>query len=155
MDTSNPNPAQLFITADLRPSVVPKFEKFEALPPDASEPRLRSAAEAILGDAMSELGISSGAEALLEERFSPTADVTYTDLEGEAVILNLANGMYYLLNRTGTFIWSLLDGSRSLTEIAELVAAKHSAPLSVVRADLVAFAERLRTQGMIAAGRPA
>lgn len=48
-------------------------------------------------------------------------------LEGEAVIISAETSYYYSLNKTGTYIWSLLiDGAPSLEEIVARVAEKYA-----------------------------
>jgi len=44
-------------------------------------------------------------------------DVVFRDLAGEAVILNLASGIYFGLNEVGTRMWNLLAEHGSTEQI--------------------------------------
>lgn len=46
--------------------------------------------------------------ARLDTQITASEDVLYTDLEGGAVLLNLANGQYYGLDKTGAEMWKML-----------------------------------------------
>ncbi len=45
-------------------------------------------------------------------------NVLWREFDGEAVLLDPAEGCSYNLNRVGTFIWKLLDGNHTNTDIA-------------------------------------
>lgn len=85
--------------------------------------------------------------------FTRGADVTSTVLDDEAVLLNLANGVYYSLNPVGTAIWEQLTGSQSLAEILGIVHRQFEVTEEIVRQDLVALVSRLREEGLIAERR--
>ena len=57
-------------------------------------------------------------------------------IDGEAIIINLANGLYYSLEKTGALAWVLMGGGYSLDESADLLSAWFSEPRERVRADL-------------------
>lgn len=46
-------------------------------------------------------------------------------IDGEAIIINLANGIYYSLDSVGGRIWELLEGGRSLVEVADVIAGSY------------------------------
>src|SRR3954467_7457996 len=50
-------------------------------------------------------------------RYSAIKEHLYSDLNGEAVVLNLRNGKYYGLNAVGNSIWGLIQTPKSLREI--------------------------------------
>lgn len=75
-------------------------------------------------------------------------------LEGEAVILYPEAGTLHRLNVTGTRMWELLDGKRSLAEVAAGLAAEYDvAPTDAVR-DLQAVAADLMAAGLVEVARP-
>lgn len=53
----------------------------------------------------------------MEDKVILNDDVVVTELEGEAVLLNLNTKMYYTLNKTGLFIWKRLGEKLSFGEI--------------------------------------
>lgn len=44
------------------------------------------------------------------------------------VLLHLGSGQYHGLNQTGAWLWELIDGSRTVPEIAAEFRARHDAP---------------------------
>ena len=50
---------------------------------------------------------------------TPDSDVIVTELDGEAVLLNLDTKLYFSLNATGVAIWKLLDEGLTLGQIGE------------------------------------
>jgi hypothetical protein len=70
-------------------------------------------------------------------------------IDGEAIIINLANGLYYSLEKTGALAWVLIGGGYSLDESADLLSARFSEPRERVRADLDKLANELLVQKLI------
>lgn len=74
-------------------------------------------------------------------------DVTHQRLQGgEAVLLHLESGEYHELNPTGALVWSLMDGDRSVAEIAGAVRERVDDPpddlVQVIRDFLGALRDR-------------
>jgi hypothetical protein len=42
-------------------------------------------------------------------------------IDGEAIIINLANGVYYSMDKVGAFVWDLLQAGHTLDEIIAAV----------------------------------
>lgn len=65
---------------------------------------------------------------------APSEDVVARETEGELIVVPLVAGIgdaedeLYTLNETGKAIWSRLDGTRSLRQIASELPAEHSTP---------------------------
>jgi Coenzyme PQQ synthesis protein D (PqqD) len=47
--------------------------------------------------------------------------VLWRELDGEAVLLDPAEGCTYNLNRVGTLIWKLIDGDHTASDIASAI----------------------------------
>ncbi len=58
----------------------------------------------------------------------------------------------YTLNETGAFIWQSLDGSRSVAEIATLMAERYDAPAAEIEADVLETVGSLLEAKLLAAG---
>ncbi len=56
---------------------------------------------------------------MLEDTVSANSEVIVTELDDEAVLLNMQTKMYFSLNTTGLVIWNLLDQGLSLGMVAE------------------------------------
>jgi hypothetical protein len=47
-----------------------------------------------------------------------TQDTPWNVIDNEVVVLNLDSGHYYILNETGCRIWEMLDGNKTVADIA-------------------------------------
>ena len=72
-------------------------------------------------------------------------------IEGEAVILSLDTKVFRGLNAVGSRVWELIDGRRSVDEIAELVAGEFQVAPDVAARDVSAFIEQLLAKGLATA----
>lgn len=82
-------------------------------------------------------------------RFQSHEDVQSSFLDGEAVLLNLENGMYYSLNRVGTVIWELCDGGHTLADILEKVCENFEVEEEQAKHDLLAISSELLEQKLL------
>ena len=74
--------------------------------------------------------------------------IAWRDVAGEVVLLNPKEDVIMGLNGCGGETWKLLDGARTLGEIAEAIASKYNAKLEQVLEDVVAFAAVLLQRGL-------
>lgn len=70
-------------------------------------------------------------------------DVMWRKVAGEVVILNAEGNRILGLNGTGGRVWELIDGARSVADIAAVVAGEHHRPVDIVVGDVLAFARGL------------
>lgn len=70
-------------------------------------------------------------------------DVAARVIDGEAIIINLATGVYYSLDDVGGVIWALLERGASLGETAAAVANRYRIPADQARADVERLALEL------------
>ena len=70
-------------------------------------------------------------------------------IEDETLVLKLDSGRMGVLNRVGGWMWDLMDGTRSLREIARACADEYEVDVGQVEADVVAYAQRLLEREMI------
>ena len=59
-----------------------------------------------------------------DSRFEASPDVRARQLDDEMVLLDLAAGQYYSLNRAGTEVWHAVVRGASLAEVKDGVAGK-------------------------------
>jgi len=79
-------------------------------------------------------------------------DVVYRDLEGEAVILDLASGTYFGLNEVGTRVWRMIDEGRDAAEIVDIVATEYQADRGTIAQDVARLLNDLSARRLIVAG---
>jgi len=70
-------------------------------------------------------------------------------IDGEAVMVLPATGKVHTLNEVGTRFWELVDGQRTLEQIAAALADEFDAPSERVEADCRAFVEELSARGLL------
>jgi hypothetical protein len=49
----------------------------------------------------------------------------------------------FTLNDTGAFVWDLIDGTRSVSDLAEAVASEYNIPIEVALADVEGYVAQL------------
>jgi Coenzyme PQQ synthesis protein D (PqqD) len=72
-------------------------------------------------------------------------------VDGEVMVMNLRDGIYYSVTGGAAAIWPALVGGVALDEIAANVARTTAAPLARVAADLDVYVARLGDEGILRA----
>jgi hypothetical protein len=80
-----------------------------------------------------------------------SADVIFRDLEGEAVLLDLASGRYYGLNAVATRVWMLLDGGTTVEAVVAAVTAEFDAAAEEIARDVDELLAELTARGLVVA----
>jgi Coenzyme PQQ synthesis protein D (PqqD). len=70
-------------------------------------------------------------------------------VDGEAILINLANGMYYSLEKVGGLVWSMVTGGSSIARIAEVISERYSIPVAQAQEDVRRLVEELLADGLI------
>ena len=70
-------------------------------------------------------------------------------IDGEAVMVLPGTGKVHTLNEVGTRFWELVDGQRTLEEIAAALADEFDAPAERIGADCRTFVEELTARGLL------
>ena len=152
MGESNPSEKkELFIGSQLRPQV--GHEENPDIPqvsPSATNQEIQNAAIKVLGGSSSVSGPGPEAWQKLKEcRFQAHDDVHSSVLEGETVLLNLDNGMYYSLNKVGTVIWELCDGQHTLEKVLQKICDRFDVEEEQAKQDLLVLSSQLLNQKLL------
>ena len=86
---------------------------------------------------------------VLSDILAPVPGVLSRETDDELVVVLPERGRYIVLNGTGAEVFRLVDGQRTLEQIASSLSESHSAPLEQVEADVLAFAARLLDRGAV------
>lgn len=78
-------------------------------------------------------------------------DQVSTELEGEAVILGLADGIYYGLDGVGALVWERLREPCSVAELVGAVTAAYAVDAETAERDLLALLAELAERRLIEA----
>jgi hypothetical protein len=74
-------------------------------------------------------------------------------VDGEAVLVDPKKGMVRVLNPAGARIWEMIDGQRTVAELAAGIAAEYGIEMSRAEADTIAFCEDLVRRGVLTVSR--
>lgn len=86
----------------------------------------------------------------LSDTFSISDNVVAREVGGEMVLLDLASGQYFGLDKVGSRIWELVSQSpRALGELCDKIEAEFDAPRARIEADLIELVEQLLQQDLI------
>jgi hypothetical protein len=90
----------------------------------------------------------------LEACYEKDPNIVSREIAGEQILVPIRKksadmAAIYVLNETGTRIWSLLDGRRSLGEIVALLAEEYEVHPDTAKADLVEVTDALMELGML------
>jgi len=83
-----------------------------------------------------------------------TEGLMSTPVDDEIVFLNPGTDSYVALDRIGRRIWELLESPQRVADLAAALAAEFDADVGVVGADVAAFLDELKRDGMVRAVTP-
>jgi hypothetical protein len=84
-----------------------------------------------------------------EKKYKRAPDCAFREIEGEVFIVSSKTAGVHLLNSVGTFIWNLLDGEKTMNEIAVAVVAEFDVAAEDARWDTMEFIEEIKKSGII------
>ena len=76
-------------------------------------------------------------------------EVIAKNVSGEMVLLIPSTGRYFGLNAVGTGFWEMMDGVKTLEEIAAAMSAKFAVDPAIVTADLQELTAKLSENYLI------
>lgn len=85
----------------------------------------------------------------LSSRVVASRQQTSTEVDGEVVILNFDQGMYYGLDTVGAFVWKLLAKPREVEELRDAIVDEFDVPPDVCEGDLRELLVDLGDAGLI------
>ena len=142
-----------FIPPEIRPLMESDPERYPPLEPGTSKEEIQRRARAIIEETQRvppELDDGRPLPEMWKMIISRSPEVQWTVLDGEAVLLNLENGVYYTLNRVGTKIWEHFTGDQPLEGVLSAICEGFDVTEDMARDDLTALVARLRQEGLIA-----
>lgn len=71
------------------------------------------------------------------------------DVEGEAVMMNIANGKYYGMDKVGTRIWELMEKPLSFQEVLNALLKEYNVDEKSCEKDVLTFLEELAKDNLI------
>jgi len=84
-----------------------------------------------------------------EAVYDKAANLHWTQLDAETVILNLESGAYFTLNLVGSVAWESIDGTHSLQDVLEAIRGRFDVDPETARHDLLGLIATLREEHLI------
>ncbi len=78
-----------------------------------------------------------------------TEEVAAKVMDGEAIIINLANGVYYSMDKVGGLIWEAIEKQSSLSAIIAETVARYEVSSERAEADIQRIAEELLQENLV------
>lgn len=82
-------------------------------------------------------------------RYVPSRDAATATVDGEAIVLNVASGVYFGLNPVATRIWHLIGDGAAEDSIVRILLAEYEVEEPRLRADVVATLRQLESDGLV------
>ena len=86
---------------------------------------------------------------LTKEYPVPHPQVAARIIDGEAVIVLPQSGQVNVLNEVGSRIWELIDGTRSVSEITEIIVTEYDVTAEQAELDVNEFIQELGQNKML------
>ena len=83
-----------------------------------------------------------------------TPDVLHQELDGETVLLNLANESYFGLDEVGTRIWQVLAETSSLPDVVTRLLTEYDVTPEQLREDVERLVAQLSEAGLVSTAAP-
>jgi hypothetical protein len=85
-----------------------------------------------------------------QECFQPNgADIAAKVIDGEVIILNIANGLYFSMGEVGALVWERIEAGCSSGEILDAVAAHYDVDAARAGEDVAALLHTLLEEGLV------
>jgi hypothetical protein len=82
-------------------------------------------------------------------RIAATTNQVSSEMDGETVILNLENGVYYGLALVGARIWHLVQERTTFAEVRDTLLAEYDVHAMSFEADLRTLLAQLAEEGLV------
>ena len=84
----------------------------------------------------------------LDDTIAIGPDVVFKEVGGEGVILDLASGMYFGLDESGTRLWALFQSDGSLRHAYDMMLAEFEVEPDQLERDVIDFVDELTGSGL-------
>lgn len=85
----------------------------------------------------------------LDNYVRPESNVIGTIVDDEAVLILPPQGQIKVLNEVGARVWSLADGTRTVSDIAAAICAEYDVAPDEAESDILAFVTELVERGIV------
>jgi len=87
----------------------------------------------------------------LNHRLQPRGEeIAAKVIDGEAIMINLANGVYYSMDKVGGLIWEMIERKESLEEMITALLARYDVSREQALADVEQLVDELLRENLVA-----
>ena len=72
-------------------------------------------------------------------------------IDGEAIIINLANGVYYSMDKVGAHVWDLLQAGHNLEEVIKAITARYDVSREQAESNVRELVQELVQESLVVA----
>ena len=72
-------------------------------------------------------------------------------IDGEAIIINLANGVYYSMDKVGALVWDLLQAGHTLEDVIAAVTGRYDVPREQAESNVQELVQELVQENLVVA----
>ena len=76
-------------------------------------------------------------------------EVAAKAIDGEAIIINLANGVYYSMDKAGAFIWQMVQDGHTIKDTIKAVTVRYDIPCEKAEKDVLSLLEELLKENLV------
>lgn len=80
---------------------------------------------------------------LAKDHLKKNQDLVWRVINGEIVIMTSDGREIHSLNKVGSAIWELSDGTKDIKEIVSLICERFNVPFEIAQSDVVEFGSQL------------
>jgi len=77
------------------------------------------------------------------------SELSFTEIDGETVVMNVETGNYYGIDEVGSRIWELLKEPLSIKDLCASLTEEYEADLETIQGDLLPYLQELITENLI------
>lgn len=86
----------------------------------------------------------------LNQRLEPFAEeVAAKIIDGEAILINLATGVYYSMDKVGASMWEMIAANHTLEQVVSTVVHRYDVALDQATADVLRLADELLQENLV------
>jgi hypothetical protein len=79
-------------------------------------------------------------------------DVAAKVVDGEAILINLSNGLYFSMDKVGAYIWLMITAGSTVELIARSVSERYGVPVDRTKPEVRGLVAELLNENLIEAG---
>lgn len=77
------------------------------------------------------------------------SSIVSTAMDNEAVLLNIDTGDYYTLNTTGSRVWEMIDGTKTVLDLVEEIVSRFEVSKDKAREDILNLLKELMKENLV------